>query len=99
MVKRELLTISQRAYFYDIPEYMDQRVIVRYYRISDEELNIIFEAKELEQDPFDFLQSTVLWGLFIQSVEQAEFDYLELLDNHYGHIRKFAPGLLETYGI
>ncbi|MBM7714541.1 hypothetical protein JOC94_001513 [Bacillus thermophilus] len=27
----------------------------------------------------------------------AEFDYLDLLDNHYGHFRKFAPRLLRTY--
>ncbi|AKR13250.1 hypothetical protein AC241_31865 (plasmid) [Bacillus thuringiensis] len=41
MVTRELLTSSQRAYFYEIPEYMDQREILRYYTISDEELQII----------------------------------------------------------
>lgn len=41
MVTRELLTSSQRAYFYEIPEGMDQRKIVRYYTISDEELKII----------------------------------------------------------
>ena len=29
MVTRELLTSSQRAYFYEIPEGMDQREIVR----------------------------------------------------------------------
>ncbi|PGU92156.1 DUF4158 domain-containing protein, partial [Bacillus cereus] len=41
MVTRELLTSSQRAYFYEIPEYMDQQEILRYYTISDEELQII----------------------------------------------------------
>ncbi|HEQ3529414.1 TPA: DUF4158 domain-containing protein, partial [Bacillus cereus] len=41
MVTRELLTSSQRVYYYEIPEYMDQREIVRYYTISDEELKII----------------------------------------------------------
>ncbi|MFE4764266.1 hypothetical protein [Bacillus mycoides] len=33
MVTRELLTSSQRAYYYEIPEYMDQREILRYYTI------------------------------------------------------------------
>lgn len=64
----------------------------------------LIEAKELEQDPFESLQSIISWEQFVQSVEQAEelarpaeFDYLELLDNHYGHFRKFAPRLLRTY--
>ncbi|SEN30860.1 hypothetical protein SAMN05444955_108188 [Lihuaxuella thermophila] len=26
----------------------------------------------------------------------VEFDYLDLLDNHYGHLRKYAPKLLEN---
>lgn len=41
MVTRELLTSTQRAYFYEIPEHMDEREILRYYTISDEELQII----------------------------------------------------------
>nr|WP_242476392.1 DUF4158 domain-containing protein [Bacillus cereus] len=41
MVTRELLTSSQRGYFYEIPECMDQREIVRYYTISDEELKVM----------------------------------------------------------
>ncbi|HDR7612929.1 TPA: Tn3 family transposase [Bacillus mycoides] len=64
----------------------------------------LIEAKELEQDPFESLQSIISWEQFVQSVEQAEelarpaeFDYLELLDNHYGHFRKFAPRLLRAY--
>ncbi|SFC79090.1 hypothetical protein SAMN04488168_109163 [Bacillus sp. 491mf] len=27
----------------------------------------------------------------------VEFDYLDLLDNYYGQLRKFAPRLLKTY--
>lgn len=38
---RELLTAEQREYFYEIPEHMDEREILRYYTISDEELQII----------------------------------------------------------
>lgn len=38
---RELLTTEQREYFYGVPEHMDERKILRYYTISDEELQII----------------------------------------------------------
>ncbi|MFK4316124.1 hypothetical protein ABH953_004954 [Bacillus sp. RC236] len=41
MKTRELLTTEQREYFYEIPEHMDEREILRYYTISDEELQII----------------------------------------------------------
>lgn len=51
----------------------------------------LIEAKELEQDPFESLQSIISWEQFVQSVEQAEelarpaeFEYLDILDNHYG---------------
>ncbi len=27
----------------------------------------------------------------------ADFDYLDLLDDHYSHIRKYTPELLETF--
>ncbi len=70
----------------------------------------LIEAKELEQDPFESLQSIISWEQFVQSVEQAEelarpaeFDYLDLLDNHYGHFRKFATSYFSNcimeYGI
>uniref|UniRef100_UPI00402A7CE3 Tn3 family transposase n=1 Tax=Bacillus sp. DX2.2 TaxID=3073452 RepID=UPI00402A7CE3 len=64
----------------------------------------LIEAKESEEDPFEALQSIIPWEQFIQSVKQAEdlarpieFDYLDLLDNHYGHFRKMAPRLLNRY--
>ncbi|PGT99578.1 Tn3 family transposase [Bacillus cereus] len=64
----------------------------------------LIEAKESEEDPFEALQSIIPWEQFIQSVKQAEdlarpieFDYLDLLDNHYGHFRKLAPRLLNRY--
>ncbi|MCC3689423.1 DUF4158 domain-containing protein [Bacillus cereus] len=41
MKTRELLTAEQREYFYGIPNHMDEREILRYYTISDEELHII----------------------------------------------------------
>ncbi|WP_412675966.1 Tn3 family transposase [Bacillus paramycoides] len=41
MKTRELLTTAQREYFYGIPDYMDEREILRYYTISHEELQII----------------------------------------------------------
>ncbi|WIY58880.1 hypothetical protein [Bacillus arachidis] len=40
MKTRELLTTTQREYFNEIPKYMDEREILRYYTISDEELQI-----------------------------------------------------------
>jgi len=64
----------------------------------------LIEAKEENLDPFESLQSIISWEQFIQTVEQAEelarlveFDYLDLLDNYYGQLRKFAPRLLKTY--
>ncbi len=64
----------------------------------------LIEAKESEQDPFESLQSIISWEQFVRTVEEAEqlaqpieFDYLDLLDNHYGHLRKYAPRLLENY--
>lgn len=41
MKTRELLTVEQREYFYEVPEHMDEREILRYYTISDEEFQII----------------------------------------------------------
>lgn len=38
---RELLTVEQREYFYGVSQHMDEREILRYYTISDEELQII----------------------------------------------------------
>ncbi|MED3329728.1 Tn3 family transposase [Bacillus thuringiensis] len=64
----------------------------------------LIEAKELETDPFEAVQSIISWEKFIHSVHEAEnlarpieFDYLDLLDNHYGHFRKMAPRLLNRY--
>ncbi|OOR50353.1 DUF4158 domain-containing protein [Bacillus pseudomycoides] len=41
MKTRELLTTSQREGFYGIPEYMEEREILRYNTIADEELQLI----------------------------------------------------------
>lgn len=64
----------------------------------------LIKAKESEQDPFETLQSIISWDQFVQSVEEADtlarpvdFDYLELLDDHYTNMRKFAPRLLKSY--
>ncbi|MBM7585655.1 TnpA family transposase [Bacillus pakistanensis] len=64
----------------------------------------LITAREEDLDPYESLQSIISWDQFIQTVEQAEtlarpveFDYLDLIDNHYGQLRKFAPRLLRTY--
>jgi hypothetical protein len=67
----------------------------------------LIEAKESEQDPFETfetLQSIISWDQFVQTVEEAdhlarpvEFDFFELLDDHYSNMRKFVPRMLNTY--
>ncbi|WP_420820972.1 Tn3 family transposase [Shimazuella alba] len=64
----------------------------------------LIEAKESEQDPFETIQSIISWDQFVQTVEEAdqlarpiEFDFFELLDDHYNSMRKFVPRMLNTY--
>jgi peroxiredoxin family protein len=64
----------------------------------------LIEAKQSEQDPFETLQSIISWDQFVQTVEEAdqlarpvEFDFFELLDDHYNSMRKFVPRMLNTY--
>lgn len=74
---------------------------VRLYAIVGKAL---IEAKQSEQDPFETLQSIISWDKFVQTVEEAdqlarpvEFDFFELLDDHYNTMRKFVPRMLNTY--
>jgi TnpA family transposase len=64
----------------------------------------LIKAKQSEQDPFETLQSIISWDQFVQTVEEAdqlarpvEFDFFELLDDHYSNMRKFVPRMLNTY--
>jgi hypothetical protein len=61
------------------------------------------KAKEEAADPYKALEAVLPWETFVTSVQEArtlarpaDFDYLDLLDDHYSHIRKYAPELLET---
>ncbi|MHA5077983.1 DUF4158 domain-containing protein [Bacillus anthracis] len=42
---RELLTDIQRTFFYKIPSQMDERELIRYYTLSDEELQIVNQQR------------------------------------------------------
>jgi hypothetical protein len=62
----------------------------------------LIEAKESKQDPFETLQSIISWDQFVQTVEEAdhlarpiEFDFFELLDDHYSNMRKFVPRMFQ----
>jgi hypothetical protein len=50
------------------------------------------------------LEKVLPWERFVASVQEAstlarpsDFDYLDLLDDHYSHVRKYSPDLLETF--
>ena len=64
----------------------------------------LIKAKEEAADPYQALEAVLPWETFVSSVQEAstlarpvDFDYLDLLDDHYSHIRKYAPELLETF--
>jgi len=64
----------------------------------------LIKAKEEAADPYQALEAVLPWETFVTSVQEAstlarptDFDYLDLLDDHYSHIRKYAPELLETF--
>ena len=66
--------------------------------------NALIKAKEEAADPYQALEAVLPWETFVSSVQEAstlarpvDFDYLDLLDDHYSHIRKYAPELLETF--
>ncbi|WP_371411523.1 Tn3 family transposase [Bacillus toyonensis] len=42
---REILTDIQRTFFYEIPSQMDERELIRYYILSDEELQIVNQQR------------------------------------------------------
>jgi TnpA family transposase len=66
--------------------------------------NALIKAKEEAADPYKAMEAVLPWETFVTSVQEArtlvrpaDFDYLDLLDDHYSHIRKYAPELLETF--
>ena len=66
--------------------------------------NALIKAKEEAADPYQAVEAVLPWETFVSSVQEAstlarpaDFDYLDLLDDHNSHIRKYAPELLETF--
>jgi TnpA family transposase len=64
----------------------------------------LIKAKEEAVDPYQALETVLPWETFVASVQEAstlarpiDFDYLDLLDDHYSHVRKYSPELLETF--
>jgi len=80
------------------------RVINEKVRLYADVGNALIKAKEEAADPYQALEAVLPWETFVTSVQEAstlarpaDFDYLDLLDDHYSHIRKYAPELLETF--
>ena len=64
----------------------------------------LIEARAAGTDAFAAIESVVSWDRFESSVAEAQtlaqpddFDYLSLLDERYGSVRKFAPLLLAEF--
>ncbi len=64
----------------------------------------LIKAKEEVADPYKALEAVLPWETFVASVQAARtlarpanFDYLDLIDDHYSHIRKYTPGLLDIF--
>ena len=54
-------------------------------------------------DPFEALESVMSWDIFVSSIEEAkqlsrpiDYDYLDLLENRFTHLRKYTPTLLNA---
>ncbi len=64
----------------------------------------LLEARSSGVDPFAAIEAVLPWPKFESTVAEAqtlaqpeEFDYLALLDERYGSVRKFAPLLLAHF--
>lgn len=54
-------------------------------------------------DPFEALESVMSWDKLVSSIEEAkqlsrpiDYDYLDLLENRFTHLRKYTPTLLNA---
>lgn len=61
-------------------------------------------ARQDEADPYEAVEKIIDWTTFILSVVEAEelarpedFDYLDLMNNHYSWVRQYSKKLLETF--
>jgi TnpA family transposase len=64
----------------------------------------LIRAKEAAADPYQALEAVLPWDTFVSSVQEAstlarpaDVDYLDLLDDHYAHLRQYVPKPLETF--
>jgi hypothetical protein len=64
----------------------------------------LIKARQEATDPFQALEVVLPWDTFLTSVHEAStlarpanFDYLDLLDDHHAHVHQYIPQLLETF--
>ena len=62
----------------------------------------LIKAKNENLDPFKALESVISWEKLVKSVEEARklarpvnYDYIDLLDHRYNHLRKYTPILVK----
>ncbi|MBP1931914.1 TnpA family transposase [Ammoniphilus resinae] len=63
----------------------------------------LIRAKQEGIDPFEALESVMSWEKLVSSIEEAkqlsrpiDYDYLDLLENRFTHLRKYTPTLLNA---
>ncbi|MGG2067481.1 Tn3 family transposase [Bacillus sp. S14(2024)] len=63
----------------------------------------LIKARRENLDPFLLLETIMPWEAFVTSIEEAkqlsrpiDYDYLDLLDSRYNHLRKYTPTLLKV---
>ncbi len=62
----------------------------------------LIKARNEGLDPYDTIESVMPWEMIVESVEEARklvrplnYDYLDLLDVWYNHLRKYTPVLVK----
>ncbi len=62
----------------------------------------LIRAKNEKLDPFMTIESVMPWEKIVESVEEAKkltrpdnYDYLDLIDKKYNHLRKYSPSLVK----
>jgi TnpA family transposase len=63
----------------------------------------LIKAKEDNIDPFVAIESIMPWDKVVESVKEAndllrpiDYDYLDLLDKKFNHLRKYTPTLIQS---
>lgn len=62
----------------------------------------LIKARDENLDPFKTLESVMPWSKLVESVDEAKklarpvsYDYLDLLDSRYSHLRRYTPILVK----